>query len=563
MVETAAGKTFARITAANGEEQLVAVAGAPEDAVWEAVDGNRVVLRLPAHDTRLLFKVIVANTTGERVATFPQWLAQHREFEDPASLTHDAPKEWGDGVPTEFSRGKDDAAYVLDTVGLPDRNPWSCWLRPSAFDFFSDGRAAVCTLSGDVWVVSDLDDPVRPPTWKRFASGLYEPLGLKIVDDVLYVLGRDQITRLHDGDGLGEANYYENFNNDRVVSPVYHAFAFDLQTDSHGNFYYIAGGNLVRPDLPHHSAVIRVSRDGSHLDTYATGFRAPNGLAIGPGDLIVGSDNQGHWTPASRINVIRPGGFYGYPGDPRQPAGAPSPLPSHYDPPLCWLPMNADNSSGGEVWAENEKWGPLNHHWIHTSYGKCWLYYLMTQAVGPEMQAGAVRFPFTCASGVMRARFNPHDGQLYVCGLKGWQTSAVKDGCFQRVRYTGKPLTTPVNLRVDTRGAELEFSSPLDPASARDASNYSVSQWNYRWTSTYGSEHYSAADPQKKGEDSVLVEKVTVSPDQRKVLLSLRNLAPVMQMRIRFTLKSAEGNELSQEVFNTINSVPGEPRSTE
>ena len=38
----------------------------------------------------------------------------------------------------------------------------------------------------------------------------------------------------------------------------------------------------------------------------------------------------------------------------------------------------------------------------------------------------------------MRARFNAADGQLYVCGLKGWQTRATKDGIFQRVRYTGK-----------------------------------------------------------------------------------------------------------------------------
>src|SRR5258706_12869623 len=32
-------------------------------------------------------------------------------------------------------------------------------------------------------------------------------------------------------------------------------------------------------------------------------------------------------------------------------------------------------------------------------------------------------------SGLMRARVNPKDGQLYVCGIKGWQTSGNRDGC--------------------------------------------------------------------------------------------------------------------------------------
>jgi hypothetical protein len=184
----------------------------------------------------------------------------------------------------------------------------------------------------------------------------------------------------------------------------------------------------------------------------------------------------------------------------------------------------------------------------------------MAETVGTESQAGAVRFPFTCASGVMRARFNPADGQLYVCGLKGWQTSAVHDGCFQRVRYTGKPLTTPVALHIKSTGAELEFSAPLDPLAAQDPANYSIAQWNYRWTATYGSDHYSVANPQNKGEDPVTIDTVVLSPDHRKVLLGIKDLKPVMQMRIRYTLKTADGTDLSQEIFNTINHVAsGEP----
>ena len=39
------------------------------------------------------------------------------------------------------------------------------------------------------------------------------------MNDDIYVLGRDQITRLHDLNGDGEIDFYENFNNDMEVTP--------------------------------------------------------------------------------------------------------------------------------------------------------------------------------------------------------------------------------------------------------------------------------------------------------------------------------------------------------
>ena len=81
-------------------------------------------------------------------------------------------------------------------------------------------------------------------TWRRVAAGLFQPLGLKIVDGEIYVMGRDQITHLHDLNGDGEADFYENFNNDVTVAPAFHEFAFDLQQDAAGNFYFAKAGGV-------------------------------------------------------------------------------------------------------------------------------------------------------------------------------------------------------------------------------------------------------------------------------------------------------------------------------
>src|SRR5439155_4982795 len=99
-----------------------------------------------------------------------------------------------------------DGPYTIDVLPLPDDNPWRSWMRPGGFDFFADGRrAAVCTWQGDVWVVDGLGGQSGQLSWRRIASGLFQPLGLKIVAEKIYVTCRDQITVLHDLNGDGEA----------------------------------------------------------------------------------------------------------------------------------------------------------------------------------------------------------------------------------------------------------------------------------------------------------------------------------------------------------------------
>ena len=87
--------------------------------------------------------------------------------------------------------------FAIDKIEWPAENPWDSWIRFGGFDFFSDSnRAALSTWNGDVWIVSGLNASLEELVWQRIATGLNQPLGLKIVEDDIYVLGRDQITRL-------------------------------------------------------------------------------------------------------------------------------------------------------------------------------------------------------------------------------------------------------------------------------------------------------------------------------------------------------------------------------
>ena len=136
--------------------------------------------------------------------------------EDLGALTQGGDAQWGDSLGTkgQLSDNQTDA-YVVDTLGIPFNNQYEPRMRIGAFDFFDDGNsAAVCTWDGDVWIVSGIDDDLQNLQWKRFATGLHEPLGLKIVDGKIYTVGDNQITRFHDLNNDGEADFLENFNND-------------------------------------------------------------------------------------------------------------------------------------------------------------------------------------------------------------------------------------------------------------------------------------------------------------------------------------------------------------
>jgi hypothetical protein len=550
--------------------------GAPNGARL-VVNAGRIAAKLPAMAGSATFTV--ALSTAAKGAD----LLRTGNLPQPAALAKGGPARWGAPLVTQGKLSEKDDAYVIDDIPLPDDNPFKSWLRPGGHDFFPDGRIALVNISGDVWIVGGIDEKLEKVTWKRFATGLFQPLGCKVVDGKIYVLGRDQITRLHDLNNDGEADYYENFNNDCVVTDNYHEFALDLQTDSKGNFYY-AKGSPWEPTVtsPHQGCMIRVSKDGAKFEIVATGLRAPNGLGMGPQDQLSCSDNQGHWMPANRLNLIKPGGFYGmtpaahreltftradgttFKANPstkvareefktRFWGSAKEPMPDKMDLPLLWMPQNVDNSPGGEVWVPaGDKWGPLAGQMLHLSYGKCILYLVMQEQVGDLTQGAVVRLAGKFPSGIMRGRFSPKDGQLYVSGLNVWQSDAAKFGCLSRVRFTGKMPTVPKAIASTKAGITLTFTAPLDTAAATDPQNWSVERWNYQWTGAYGSKDISVADSTKTGKDLVLPDAITISADKKSVSLAIPGMVPVNQMKLTYRIKTADGQDLSNEIHHTI-----------
>jgi glucose/arabinose dehydrogenase len=561
-----------------GELFLAACEGG-EGASWEVRAGS-LILTLASVAANQPFRLDIA-ALGKTNEAPNDALALPPVPTDLRELTHGSAPLWPQPVVTQGVRAKDDAAYVVDHLTEPERNPWKADMLFGGFDFFDDGRAAICTAQGEVWVVSGIDDTLQKLSWRRFASGLFQPLGLRIVRGEVHVIGRDQITRLRDLNSDGEADHYENFNNDTILSTNPADYSLDLQTDSAGYFYF-GKATPWFPDIttPHQGVIFKVSPDGAKSEIIATGLRVPNGLAIGPNGEIAVSENQGHWQPSSKVNLIRPGGFYGMmpaaqgeiemkwggktitvnPSDPavRQKLGfsgygPKNPVPSGlYDRPLAWLPWTVDNSSGAPFWAITDKWGPLSGQLLFTSYGRCALFTTLRHKVGELEQAAMVPLNLPFDTGIMRGRVHPLDGQVYVAGLRGWLTTAQNAGGLYRVRHTGRPAHLPVDFTVLTTGVQLRFSDPLDPQTLGDLTHITAERWNYFYSGAYGSMEYSVTRPKEPRHDKLAIQSAHLSADNRTLTLNIDDMRKSHQLQLNLKLRTSDGTPIERVIYLTV-----------
>ncbi|MDR3636367.1 MAG: plastocyanin/azurin family copper-binding protein [Isosphaeraceae bacterium] len=456
-----------------------------------------------------------------------------------AAWTRGGPPQWPQVLTTKGTLGKG-RPYAVDTIEPPFENPWKALLFFGDHDFLPDGTAFVATMQGDVWRVEGLDDSLNAVRWRRFAAGLHHALGLVVHDGRIYVIGRDQITQLHDLNGDGEADFYECTSNAYVTSPAGHDFICGLQRDAEGRFYTVSGNQ----------GLLRIAADGKSVEVLATGFRNGDGVALTPEGTPTVPSSEGEWTPASMVCEVRPGGHYGYGG----PKNGQTP-----DVPLVYLPRGLDNSSGSQVSVNSDRWGPLKGRMVHLSFGTGTAFLLLREQVDGQPQGAAVPLPGEFLSGAHRGRFNPKDGQLYISGMSGWGTYTVADGSFQRVRYTGDRVQLPVEFHARQNGVLVTFSSPIDRSVAEQAKNQFAQVWNYRYGAAYGSLELSTRHPGVAGHDALAIASAHVLDDGRTLFLELPDLQPVNQLHLHLRVDGGAPHDLFATVHKLAAPFTGFP----
>ena len=525
---------------------LAAVSSELKDAKWDRSEANHLRLTLPAGEKPLRFTLFVAGVADPKAG---QTLAANLPLDDAtlqlAALKKGGSGRWNEALETKPIRGDDQGPFAVDVLVHPNENPWNCRARLTGLDFYADDdQAAVCAWDGSIWHVRGLRKPEGPLVWKRIASGLFQPLGLRIIDEKIHVICRDQLAILHDVNGDGEIDHYQNFNNDHQVTEHFHEFAMGLQTDDEGNFYYAKSARHAKTALvPHHGTLLKISKDGLKTTILANGFRAANGVCLNPDGSFIVTDQEGHWNPKNRINWVKPGGFYGNMFGYHDVTDSSD---EAMEPPLCWITNSFDRSPAELLWVNGPaRWGALNGTLLNFSYGYGKIYVVPYEQVEGQMQGGMCEIPITpFPTGIMRGRFHPGDGQLYCCGMFAWAGSQQQPGGFYRVRYTGKPVHLPIGLNATKTGMRIQFSGELDREAATNPDHYALKVWGLKRTANYGSKHYN--------EREIEVERVELADDGKSVTLVIPDLKPTWCMEIKYSLKSREKKPVNGMIHNTI-----------
>lgn len=539
------------------EATACGVLGTPSGTRWVTTSDGHLRLEIPPGDAPLRFTVWYGGLP-ERDA----W-GSLPEFQPASLLASQAEPGPQPGEPVVVepvvmdvpAADSEEDAFVVDKIPVPVENAYGSRLRFCGLDFFPGGKsAALSTLAGEVWIVSGLgQEELSSVTWRRIATGLYQPLGLKIVDGQIYVTCRGQIVRLRDKNGDDVVDYYESFNDDAQVTAHYGEFAVDLETDDQGNFYYAKGARRgLPPVVPQHGTVLRVAADGSSTEIVATGFRAPAGLATINGGLLYATDLAGRWTPTSKINLVRQGQFYGnhYAFNLQESA-------SHYVQPITWIDDAVDPGPSDVVVVRSDRWGHLEGQLLCLSNASGSLYVLLRQAEARTAQGALYRLPLAELPGAScRGRFNLADGQLYVCGMGPPEGPSDAPGGFYRVRATERAAALPTAVRPNNEGISITFSVPLDRETATDWRSYAAARWSYRRTAQYGSDRYRISDPRRRGRDRLRIERVELSDDQRTVHVKLNSMPPADQIRLQLSVKSQGGDPVAHTVYFTYH-TPG------
>ena len=205
-------------------------------------------------------------------------------------------------------------AFILSQARPDNFKP-----KVGGMDFLKDGSIVVSTWDkeGAIWKITNAQsgDPAKMKA-TRIAFGLAEPLGVKVVDDTIYVMQKQELTKLVDNNGDGIMDEYLSLCNDWKVSANFHEFGFGLEYKD-GYFYatlataIVPGGASVDPQILDRGKVVKINKNSGAMQFVASGLRTPNGIGLGYNNELFVADNQGDWLPSSKILHITDGAWFG------------------------------------------------------------------------------------------------------------------------------------------------------------------------------------------------------------------------------------------------------------
>jgi len=459
--------------------------------------------------------------------------------------------------------------YRIVTLPVPE----GVKLEVGGLAVMPDGRLGVSTRRGDVWLVSNpYMKNGTPPTYKRFASGLHESLGLAYIKGNLWATQRGEVTILKDNNGDEIADEYEAFQK-FPLSGNYHEYSYGPVVLPDNDMIYTLnlgwqgkGVSLVK----WRGWMLKVSPDGK-MTPWATGLRSPAGFgALSNGDIFY-TENQGDWVGSGRMTHLEKGDFAGNPMGLRWTSEEGSPLsvkpsdvPDTGEPlyevakrfpsikvPAVWFPHTLMGISTADLIEDTlgGKFGPFEGQLFVGDQGHSKIMRVYLEKIEGKYQG--ICFPFRegFQSGILRMRWGLDASMFVGMTSRGWSSTGKEDFGLQRLQWTGKTPFEMKTVKSMSDGFLIEFTQAVNKETAKALESYKINSFTYKYHHNYGSPIINAKVLKIKG--------IQVAEDGMSVRLAIDSLrlGYIHELRLE-GLKNADDRPLLHTFgYYTLNNI--------
>jgi hypothetical protein len=455
--------------------------------------------------------------------------------------------------------------YPIVNIALPKDSV----IEAGAFAVLPDGRVAVGTRHGEIYLIGGLDAPKPTPQFHRFASGLDEIFGLTWMDDAFRVTQSCELTRVSDTNGDNVADRFETIS-DAWGYANYHEYAFGSKLDAHGNQFVALG--LSASYYSHalnRGFIMKVARDGT-TTAFASGLRSPGGIGFDEHGSLFYIESQGPWNCSCSLKAVSPKSFHGHPAS------------------LNWYPYSpelgpvpATPNSGSRIVSEHKrvkqlvpyavifpyirmgrsitafnvdrtggKFGPFENQMFLGDYTQSILMRATTEQINGVWQGACYPFREGLSTGILNVEFT--QGGNLLCGgtNRGWPVRGIKPFALERVEWSGKMPFEINRVTIEPSGFHISFTKPVERISGNEKASYVLSSFTHPYHSGYGGPEI---EKQKHAIQSVVLANGGLS-----ATIAIKNLERGFVYEFDLAgLRSSDGDALlHRHAYYTVNEIP-------